>query len=105
MRSDGQDIPFETFLGFFGDKQPDIDLNFSNEYQSKAHRYVAELFGESHTFRAGTISCFAEQNAIAVVQKIQEKTLESVSKAGSCASRAARRSRGVGWEAPGFLRS
>lgn len=81
MRSDGQDIPFETFLGFFGDKQPDIDLNFSNEYQSKAHRYVAELFGESHTFRAGTISCFAEQNAIAVVQKIQEKTLESVSKA------------------------
>lgn len=81
MRCEGQDIPFETFLGFYGDKQPDIDLNFSNEYQSKAHKYVAELFGESHTFRAGTIGCFADKNAIAVVSKIQEKTGISASKA------------------------
>jgi len=81
MRCEGQDIPFETFLGFYGDKQPDIDLNFSNEYQSKAHKYVAELFGESHTFRAGTIGCYADKNAIAVVSKIQEKTGIAASKA------------------------
>jgi len=81
MRCEGQDIPFETFLGFYGDKQPDIDLNFSNEYQSRAHKYVAELFGESHTFRAGTIGCFADKNAISVVSKIQEKTETIASRA------------------------